>query len=49
MLFTIFLIIAAWILPLPQWIQICLTVFGSLSSAVSFGRSLIRAIRKADN
>lgn len=29
-MFTIFLIIAAWNLNLPQWLQICLTVFGVL-------------------
>ena len=28
MIFTIFLIIAAWLLELPLWLQICLTVFG---------------------
>ena len=27
-MFTVFLIIAIWQLPLEQWLQICLTVFG---------------------
>lgn len=29
-MFTIFLIVAAWNLPLPQWLQVCLTVFGTI-------------------
>lgn len=30
-LFLIFIIIAIWYLPLPLWIQICLTVFGTIA------------------
>lgn len=29
-MFTAFLIVAIWLLPLPTWLQIVLTVFGSL-------------------
>ena len=41
MVFTIFLIIAAWQLPLPQWLQICLTVFGALHILFDTGETII--------
>ena len=29
-MFAVFLIVAAWNLSLPQWLQVCITVFGAL-------------------
>jgi len=29
-MFSIFLIVAAWQLPLDNWLQVCITVFGVL-------------------
>lgn len=46
MVFTIFLIIAAWNLPLPQWLQICITVFGVLHALFNTGERIVKIERK---
>lgn len=40
MIFMIFVIIAIWMLPpdiIPLWLQICLTIFGSLHALFNLG------------
>ena len=40
MIFMIFLLIAVWNLPLDLWLQICLTIFGSLHALFNLGFKL---------
>lgn len=40
-MFTVFLIVAAWNLPLPQWLQVCLTVFGILHALFGGAQTVI--------
>lgn len=40
MLFTVFLIVAIWFLDLPLWLQIVLTVFGSLHALYQLANNM---------
>lgn len=48
MIFTIFLIIAAWNIPepFPHWLRICLTVFGVLHALFCTGERVVKIERK---
>lgn len=44
MLFVIFVIVAAWNLPLPLWLQVCLTVFGAIHIVFDTAQSVVDEI-----
>ena len=48
-MFTIFMLIAIWMLDLPQWLQICLTVFGSLELMLACLGSTVKAYKNTCN
>ena len=48
MALVILMIIAAWYLPLPLALQICITVFGSLHCLFSLIRLVVKLLKKSD-